>query len=259
MPYRSLVLARSPAQSRPPSIYSLRWRGRYYELWQRPAAPASRILTHIPLGDSNTLPFCGAAQNQPGRSVCSIDPAATPPCGQIESLARTAASAHAKLVAYQRPEPVVARADQTRWPAPWGHDPASHTLWAYTPGTLISQINVYGNQRYELWLGGSFARGFEVSVDGRYVGRVSDQLANIGGYTPVAEIFLTPGVHTFALTYPHSDLTPGSGDNQQTSLTAIALEPLQRPSGQLLTIEPAQARTLCGRTLDWVEVVAPTA
>lgn len=95
----------------------------------------------------------------------------------------------------------------------------------------------------------------EVSVDGRHVGRVSNQLANIGDYAPVATIFLTPGIHTFALTYPHSDLTPGSGDDQFTSLTAITLEPLQRPSAELLTVAPAQARTLCGRTLDWVEVV----
>lgn len=256
MPYRSIVLARSPAQSRPPSIYSLRWRGRYYELWQRPATPTSQILTHVPFGDSNTLPFCGAAQNQPARWACSIDPAASPPCGQIESLARMAAGAHAELVAYQRPEPVVARADQTRWPENWAYYPASHTLWANTPGTLIAHINVYGNQRYELWLGGSFSRGFDVSVDGHYVGRVKDELANIGDYAPVAEVFLTPGIHTFALTYPHSDLTPGSGDNQFTSLTAIVLEPLQRPRAELLTVAPTQARTLCGRTLDWVEVVA---
>ena len=35
--YRTLVLRRSPAQSRPPSPYRLIWRGDYYEVWQRPA------------------------------------------------------------------------------------------------------------------------------------------------------------------------------------------------------------------------------
>ena len=98
-----------------------------------------------------------------------------------------------------------------------------------TPGTALAQINVYGNQDYKLWLGGSFSRGFEVSVDGHLLGRVKDELLSIGGYAPVADVYLTPGVHMFALTYPHADLTPGSGDNQQTSLAAISLQPLQAP------------------------------
>ncbi len=58
----------------------------------------------------------------------------------------------------------------------WTHDSASRTLWPNTPGTAVAQINVYGNQKYELWFGGSFSRGLEVSVDGRVVGRVKDEL-----------------------------------------------------------------------------------
>ncbi len=259
-PYRSIVIARSPAESRPPSLYSLVWQGRYYELWQRPARPTSRLLSHIPYGESNTLPYCGVAQNSSTEApLCSANPAATPPCAQIERLAATASRDHAELVAYQRPESIVARGDQTRWPAPWGHDSASRTLFANTPGTAVAQIKVHGNQDYELWLGGSFSRGLEVSVDGRHVGRVKDELLSIGGYAPVADVYLTPGIHVFALTYPHPDLTPGSGDNQQTSLAAISLQPLSRPPARLLTVAPARARGLCGRSLDWIELVAPRA
>jgi hypothetical protein len=258
-PYRSIVIARSPAESRPPSLYSLVWRGRYYELWQRSARPSSRLVAHVPYGESNALPYCGVAQNRPGvqAPLCSANPAATPPCAQIERLAATAAREHAQLVAYQRPETIVARGDQTRWPAPWVHDSASRTLWPNTPGTAIAQIKVYGDQDYELWLGGSFSRGFELSVDGRHVGRVKDELLSIGGYAPVAKLYLTPGMHVFALTYPHSDLTPGSGDDRQTSLAAISLQPLSRPSAGLLMVAPARARGLCGRSLDWIEIVAP--
>jgi hypothetical protein len=258
-PYRSIVMARSPAQSRPPSLYSLRWRGRYYELWQRPARASSRLLSHIPYGESNELPYCGVAQNRPGvqAPLCSANPVAAPPCAQLERLGAAAAREHARLVAYERPEPIVARGDQMRWPAPWVHDSSSRTLWPNTPGTAVAQIDVYGDQAYKLWLGGSFSRGFEVSVDGRHVGRVKDELLSIGGYAPVADVYLTPGVHAFALTYLHSDLTPGSGDNQQTSLAAISLQPLRRPPARLLTVAPAQARSLCGRSLDWVELLAP--
>jgi len=33
--YRTLVLRRSPAESRPPAVFRLAWSGRYYEVWQR--------------------------------------------------------------------------------------------------------------------------------------------------------------------------------------------------------------------------------
>ncbi len=67
------------------------------------------------------------------------------------------------------------------------HDPASRTLYPNTPGTAVAQIRVFGDQDYKLWLGGSFSRGFEVSVDGRFLGRVKDELLDIGEYAPVGE------------------------------------------------------------------------
>lgn len=258
-PYRSLVLARAPAESRPPSTYELVWRGRYYELWQRPAKPATRILEHVPLGESSSSPYCGVAENGPVEPLCSANPAAVPPCSELEALGRSAAREGAVLVAYQRPEPVFARGDQLTWPAGWVHDAASHTLFPNRPGTAVARIRISGDQAYELWLGGSFARGFEVGVDGHYVGRVKDELRGIGGYTPVTDVYLTPGTHTFTLAYPHADLTPGSGDDQQTSLTAISLQPLQRPRAEMLTVVADQARELCGRSLDWIELVTPAA
>jgi hypothetical protein len=50
--YRTLVLRRGPAASRPPSVYRLVWSGRYYEVWQRPLAPVRTIVRHLPLGSS---------------------------------------------------------------------------------------------------------------------------------------------------------------------------------------------------------------
>jgi hypothetical protein len=257
--YRSIVTTRAPIESRPPSIYKLVWQGRYYQLWQRPAQPSTRILEQVPFGDSSKLPYCGSASNAATLEPCSIAPVAVPPCTQIEGLARVALNRHAELVAYQRPEPIVVGGDQMRWPAGWYHEPEAHSLTATVPGTGVSHIAVASSQRYELWLGGSFSRGFDVSVDGRHIGQVKDQLGNIGYYAPVADLFLKSGVHTFELTYPHSGLTPGSGDNEFTTLTAIALEPLERPSSELLTVSPRQAKSLCGRPLDWIEIVAPRA
>jgi hypothetical protein len=256
-PYRSIVTTRAPIESRPPSIYKLVWQGRYYQLWQRPLKPSTTILAHVPLGDSSELPYCGVAENGPAISACSIAPATIPPCSQLERLAGEARGKGAELVAYQRPLPIVIRGDQTLWPEAWIHNPQAHALTPTMPGTLIAHIAVNSSQRYELWLGGSFSRGFEVRVDGRSVGRVKDELGNVGDYVPVTDVVLTAGVHTFALTYPHSDLTPGSGENEFTTLTAIALNPLDRPPSALLMVAPNRVRALCGRPLDWIEVVAP--
>jgi hypothetical protein len=257
VPYTSIVIRHSPVESRPPSIYKLVWEGRYYELWQRPATAPAGIITHVPLGDQRALPYCGAAENGANLPLCSIAPAAVPKCAEVMRLARVATRQGGQLVAYQRPPPIVVRGDDVLWPGSWIHDPNGHSLTANVPGTAVAHIALAASQSYELWLGGLFTRGFDVSVDGNPVGRVKDEISDINGYVPIAKLTLTAGVHTIALTYPHADLTPGSGDNQFTSLTAIAFEPLQSPPAELLTVAPRNASTLCGRPLDWIEVVAP--
>ena len=58
--YRTLVLRRGPAASRPPSAYRLVWSGRYYEVWQR---RDSR-------GDDRRAP--SARQHDPGRGCAAL-------------------------------------------------------------------------------------------------------------------------------------------------------------------------------------------
>jgi hypothetical protein len=253
-PYRSIVTRRSPAESRPPSIYKLVWQGRYYQLWQRPAQPSVRILQHIPLGESNTLPYCGQSEGGPYEPLCSLDPVATPACSQIRSLAHEALERHAELVAYERPAPIALRGDEVLWPATWFHDTEGRYLEPKTPGQAIGHVAVASSQSYELWLDGSFARGFDVSVDGHHVGRLKDEQSASSAFVHVADVFLTAGVHTLTFTYPHADLTPGSGNNESTFLTAIALQP-QSPRSELISVSPRQATRLCGRSLDWIELV----
>jgi hypothetical protein len=258
LPYRSIVTRRSPAESRPPSLYRLVWQGRYYQLWQRPARTASEIRAHVPLGQSNALPYCGNALSGVAEPLCSVDPVAVPACALLQRLGRRALQEHAQLVAYQRPEPIVARGDDTTWPVGWLHQPESHDLIARDPGRVTARIVVARADRYGLWLEGNFARGFNVTVDGRDSARVKDQLSEFGGYVHTADMYLTAGVHTVVLTYPHPDLTPGSGDTELTSLVAIALEP-SSPASELITVPAREASRLCGRPLDWIELVSAPA
>jgi hypothetical protein len=164
--------------------------------------------------------------------------------------------AHAQLIAYQRPAPIVVGGDEGSWPGRWLNVPGERRLIATTPGRVVNVIVVPSTGGYELWLDGNFARGFQVSVDGRPVGRVKDELSGFHGglFLHIANLSLSVGSHTVVLTYPHSDLTPGSGDNELTSLSAIMLQP-HTPAGELLSLPPRQAVRLCGRPLDWIELV----
>jgi hypothetical protein len=79
--YRTLVLRRGPAASRPPSVYGLVWSGRYYEVWQRPERPSATIERHLPLGDASQA-------------------AAVAPCSEVEAL-------RGRMLAYAtRPEAI---------------------------------------------------------------------------------------------------------------------------------------------------------
>jgi len=194
---------------------------------------------------------------------------AIPPCSQIRTLGLKAQAQQAQLVAHQRAAPIVVRADETVWPDAWIHQAEERALIPTTPGQVVAHIAVASTQTYELWLDGDFARGFIVSVDGRHVGRVRNALAGFGGlrngpltltagftgYVHVANLPLTSGVHTFVLSYPHTDLAPGGADSEFTSLAAITLQP-ESPPSELISVPPAQATQLCGRPLDWIEIVS---
>jgi hypothetical protein len=265
-PYRSLVIRISPVESRPPSIYRLVWSDSYYELWQQPAQPTQRVIKHVPLGDT-TLDYCGAAEfGRPTEPLCSIQPAAVPRCPKVLSLARLATQDGGELKAFERTNPIVLRGTQTTWPSSWDQDytqtvtpEPEDALTATTPGTATAHVAIpTGPHRYQLWLGGSFGRGFVVRIDGQLIGSVADELNNLGDYNEVGKpVALAAGVHTITITYPQANLSPGDADSEDySSLSEIALQPLDSPS-QMITVKPAQASELCGRSLDWIEIVAP--
>jgi hypothetical protein len=70
--YRTLVLRRGPAASRPPSPYRLVWSGRYYEVWQRPERATQTVERRLPLGDTDqaaAVAPCSQIEELPGRTL----------------------------------------------------------------------------------------------------------------------------------------------------------------------------------------------
>jgi hypothetical protein len=213
--YRTLVLRRGPAASRPPSVYRLARSGRYYEVWQRPESGGPTIIEHLALGDATQA-------------------AAVPPCADVLRLARKAQAASGYLVTATRPE-------------------AIPVLTPSLSGAASSRITVPDAGRYTAWLAGDWFGRSSVTVDGHEVGAKREELNWPGLYTDLGSVELGSGPHSVALTYDTGGWHPGSGGppfsfGPLTLSRQDAREPVE-------TVAPADARRLCGRRLDWIEAV----
>ena len=233
--YRTLVLRRSATESRPPSVYRLAERGRFYDVWQRPDSGAPPILEHLPLGNR-------------------LQPAAVPSCDDVRRLVRMA-GATGTLATVMRPNPRIFDLSAVSVPADWSSDP-------YFPGAVLPTgageaatiVRVPRTGRYTFFLGGSFRDGLAVYVDARRIFSGRHQLNWFGKYTPLGDVRLRRGRHLVLLRYGASDFRPGSGGRQQ-SFGPLVFAP---DFGALpVTYVRAQdATSLCGKRLDWIEAFA---
>jgi len=211
--YRTLVLRRGPAESRPPSVYSLVSSGRYYEVWQRPVRPAQTILEHLGLGDANQA-------------------AAVPKCSDVLRLARL--HGVTSLATARRPDAI------------WlGYPPIS--------GESRVVVNLAATGRYTAWLGGDWYGLSSISVDGRKVGSLREELNWPGNFSDLGTIRLAAGRHVVTIRSVLGGWHPGSAATPYSygpaALSAVDVrEPVE-------TVAPADARSLCGRRLDWVEAL----
>lgn len=234
MVYRTLVLARSPTASRPPSAYRLGWSGRFYEVWRRSEASAP-ILGHLSLGNR-------------------LRPAATPRCRDVLRLARLALGRGGRLAAVPRSPVTVIQLSRTSIPPTWGIsavDPA--VVYPRQSGSIHAIPSLRESGHYDLWLGGSFRGRAELSIDGKLLGASRHRLNEAGEYTPFGEVSLTAGLHRVTVRYGGSDLHPGSG-GQAFPLGPVVLSQ-QTANRPIQYVQPQSARSLCGQSLDWVEAV----
>ena len=213
--YRTLVLRRSPAQSRPPAAYELVWRGEFYEAWQRQATTVP-LPPRLPLGSAE-------------------DPVGRPRCADVLALARRAK----ELVVPTTPSAVVAPLASPASPA--------------GPESVSAEARVDVGGAFELWLGGSVRPAVEALVDGDPVGTVRHELNNAGQYVAFGEVTLAPGVHRIELRFSGADLHPGSGGSVP-DIGPLSLSRSEAADSNLVRVDAADARErLCGNEWDWIE------
>jgi hypothetical protein len=233
--YRTIVTRRGVAGSRPPSIYRHVARTRHYDVWQRATAPAT-LIAHLSVGD--------------GRQ-----PAARPRCRDVRRLASAARDAGGRLVYAERPGNLLYSLAGLPLPPEWFVDPTDTT--AIRPigvGRLEFPIRVPRGGRYELWLEGSFGRAVAVEVDGRRVGEIKDALNNrgVGEFVGAAE--LDRGSHRVRIFRGGRSLAPGDGGANRL-IGPLALAQADPAELAVRTTDPDDWRTLCRRSVDWVEAV----
>jgi hypothetical protein len=216
--YRTLVLRRGPTMSRPPSVYNLVWSGRYYEVWRRPAAPRRTVLEHLPLGSDTQT-------------------AAVPRCADVHRLARLGGM----LVAATRPQSI-----PLTYP-----DPSQ---------TVAVRVRVPAAGRYTAWLGGDWFGDATVAADGHGFGSKRGDLNWPDNYTDLGSTQLSAGEHVITFSNatggwrPGSAPAPASGPYAAYPIGPLVLSP-DDDRQRVQTIPSAQAGSLCGRSLDWIEAV----
>jgi hypothetical protein len=234
MAYRTLVLRTSPFESRPPSNYIPVFRGRWYEVWQ--ALPVPAVIDHVSLGSGDS-------------------PDGVPSCEKVLGLGTVASHEDGTLVAAERRQPQILDLAGFHHPHNWLVGPDA-TLVPNAAGTLTKTIRLPIGGLQDFWLGGSFRNRVELLVDGRLVGSARDQLEETAQLTPLGTATLDSGKHDISLRYSGGDWRPGSRGAPFVLGPLVLGEPAA--ASDLIRVPPGAAASLCGRSFDWIEAVAPS-
>lgn len=233
--YRTLVLRRSPAQSRPPAFYSRVRQGDYYDVWQRPREPDAEVVQRLGLGDF-------------------YQPAAAAACSQVTALA-IAAGPEGRLAAAPRRPNLVASLSQGRYPSDWvPTEPGSPDLLPGGPGTARLQLDVPVAGIYDLFVQGSVRNPLDLQIDGVDVGSSGYQLNANRQFLDLGRARFAAGRHVVELTLEGQSLAPGSGGPPEP-IGPLVLSPASAEDPPVLELPATRARELCGRNLDWVEAL----
>ena len=227
--YPLIITRVDPSASRPPDAYRLRWSGTYYQVWvRRPHAPAA--LAHLAL-----------ARDRPAR------------CHVIARAAAIALRHDAYLVAAVAPRIV---------PVDLG---GASPRAAYQQGQLALASNpsvsvtfrVSRAGRWDLWLRGEIMPAVLVSVDGRRIATLADQLAG-NDFNPdtIGPLRLTLGSGQHRLTFAPagSVFSPGAVGEASVGRVFLTTPAGVRP-GRLRVVRTTAWRSLCGGRYEWIEVV----
>lgn len=230
--FPTLVLRRSPLASRPPLPYQLQEAGKFYEVWQKDSSPAA--LSHLALGGEG-------------------EPSAVPSCAKVEELAQTPGTLH--LAASVRPDATVIPMESLALPAAWELGGGGEYATPNSSGTAEGSFEVTGAGAYGVWLGGSVRGDVSIEIDGEEVASSGIELDHAREYRQLGTVKLKRGRHTISITYTEaSPLAAGAG-GEAFAIGPLVLSRATAADAKVEIVDVADAHSLCGRSLDWVEAL----
>jgi len=182
---------------------------------------------------------------------------ATASCGALRALVRRARRGSGRLELVAASLPPVARLDILDADRSGGLAADQGVPGAVTtidPGHARGRVRIARRGAYRVWLRGSFPRATDVLIDGGR--RMTVRGANTPGQWlgDVPPLRLTAGLHRVEVRVPGGSPKPGDG-------AAVTIGPLAFVADQprrLQMVALSDWRSLCGRQLDWVELVRRT-
>jgi hypothetical protein len=231
--FKTIVMRRSPAWSRPPGNFVREHEGRSYSVWRR---TGSAPLAHIGLGGG-------------------YEPALVLPCRRIGHIAAEARSKGARISFAPRASNIsvdLAKVYRSPLVVPSVDLEGRPQLGFAGPGRIEGGLYARKAGSYELWLGGDIDRAVDVYVDGRLVGSPAQQTGDDGTMIDVGRVTLAAGKHVVRLMRYGGDLNPD--DDGSSAIDGLVFEPRSNFEAPVKTIAPSAWRTLCGQSLDWIEL-----
>lgn len=225
---------RGPIGSRPSSAYRRARRTGWFDMW-----------TYRQTGDvvHARLPVGGPRR-----------PASILQCSAARKLGALARQLGGDLAIAVRGKHEVARPALAETPGRWQRDLHDSELMIPSGGgTALMHVHVRDEGPYEVWIEGSFGRRTEVAIDGRVLGSVQNRLSGRRVAELVGRVTLAPGRRVVAIRRSSGALRVGDGGLHQPLGHVFFVS---SDESRVLFLSASRWRELCGRHLDWVEVVA---
>jgi hypothetical protein len=238
--FATIVMRRDPLASRPPSNYRLVYVSDYYEVWQR-WRPPSTVYADVPFG------------NSPGNR----DPGA---CAAVRKALRKAGPT-AEIADTMPPHGYV-QVDGSNMALSGALSSSGGTIIASGAGGARREQLVPATGTYNFFIGGSFGRPVDVSIDGRHVGTAAYQVSYPGRSILIGSRKLTRGLHEIEISRGGISLHPGNGDGVDLfnrTIGPLVIVPARPVVPPVHFAGRKALQRLChsSQPLRWIEVVRP--
>jgi hypothetical protein len=231
--FKLLLERKRPGGSRPPGNFEPVYETAHYRVWRRVGDPPR---VHLPLGLKG---LSGSSHLDCG------DPSAK------RLLDRARRSRSRIRIALPRSVPIVSEPKQWDEYATWGPTPTEGFV-SWHSGFAVETLPLAPG-RYAVYIQGSFGPGVRVHANGQPIGETFGDLGIQDSWQPLGTMRTSRKETSIVLVgLEKSNLRPGSRRYDITGRLAFVREPAE---GTIKELDGRRARSLCGKRLDWVELL----